>query len=318
MARDPHSTSAETLLGPRFAKPVPIFVAAFVAAGFATTEALASVQLVETGANLFEVRVTGKIEKGDANHVRAALIEAKRLSPSHVKRQSVRFDSIGGDVDAAMEVGRTIRALGAITTAQNCISACVIAFAGGVGRYALTDDQLRFGLGTHRIYFSAIDPNATIDQIRSMRAAALSRVREYLRDMDVDESLVSQMEATPPERVRFLSQDEAERLRLFGTDTAHDEQETAKSAWLYGISSAEYRERRLRAEQDCRAVDGKGRKLWTLDEATPYALALLLNSSPQEASRRLALTRQRCKPSTPPGNEDTIRNCVRNVFVNGR
>lgn len=295
-----------------------IFVISMIALSVPTGVKASTVQLFEIGNKVFEVRVTGKIEKGDADKVRAALVDAQRLSSTSVERQSVRFDSLGGDVDAAMEIGRVIRTLGAFTTTGNCVSACVIAFAGGITRIAMTDDELKFGLGIHRIYFSTMSPNATLEQIRNMRGIALTRVRRYLSEMDVDDSLISQMEGISPERVRYLSQTEAERLRLVGQDSALDEQETAKSAWLYGISSAEYRERRSRAELNCGAVDGKGRKVSSLDESAPCALAILLNVSASEVARRKAQVRLQCQQSVAQQDKELIRNCVRNALMGVR
>lgn len=64
----------------------------------------------------------------------------------------VTFDSTGGDLRAAIDIGRILRRYGMPTRQTNefrCLSSCTYAFLGGVERRAVPQS-----LGVHQIYFS--------------------------------------------------------------------------------------------------------------------------------------------------------------------
>lgn len=121
----------------------------------------------------------------------------------------VVFNSPGGNVSAAMQIGRTIRLLGldAFQIRQmECASACALAFVGGVIRYADPGS-----IGVHRSSFSS---GAQLG-----RDEAVARVQEgtadilaYLREMGVDPSLLEFALRYDQTDMRYLSKSEMKSL----------------------------------------------------------------------------------------------------------
>ena len=71
------------------------------------------------------------------------------MSATAIMRTVVLLDSQGGYVIASMELGRVFRRIGAATVVANqCLSACVYAFMGGVKRVAPRGALL----GIHRMF----------------------------------------------------------------------------------------------------------------------------------------------------------------------
>ena len=129
----------------------------------------------------------------------------------------VYLNSPGGNVTAAMALGRILRASGFETRvgaraadtgrlmAAVCYGACPFALAGGVHR------QLEPGsvLGVQRLESRTPEPDETLTQRRA-RFESLN----YLAEMGVDAGLLDIMEGVPYDTIRPLSPDEAHQLRL--------------------------------------------------------------------------------------------------------
>lgn len=105
------------------------------------------------------IKITGTITAQDA------LVVAKmpaRLPKG--QRVSVNLNSTGGDVDAAMAIGRVFRSMKSGTTIgmnQECSSACVLLLASGVTRLValgLTGDD-RGLVGIHRLFLMSTSEN---------------------------------------------------------------------------------------------------------------------------------------------------------------
>jgi hypothetical protein len=177
------------------------------------------------------------------------------------KQIFLNLDSPGGDVDAAMGIGRLLRKHdGFVTVTGKCYSACVLVFAGGVTRFASSNlfaagGELT-GVGIHRLYFATLAGALTQDQVKLQYHAELSRIRSYLRDMDVAPEFLSLMQSIEPEDVRLLTQDELVRYGL-GGDVVYSERAIADQAAPLGITSAEYR---LRQQRSSDAATGKSQE----------------------------------------------------------
>ena len=87
----------------------------------------------------FTVRLQGAIETGDTDRL------YQTLRKSGIVPTRVILDSKGGDVREAHRLARYIRVdIKAVTEVQNeCWSACILAFAGGIQRYAGPNADLR-------------------------------------------------------------------------------------------------------------------------------------------------------------------------------
>lgn len=149
---------------------------------------------------------------------------------------TVVFSSKGGDLGAAMELGKRIRAAGLRTAVARsyskvngsvlddevvfvrnaaCVSACVFAFSGGVARSSEDDGVL----GVHQFYGAARDLGQSAAQATTVVLA------DYLRSMGVDRSLLDMASLIEPTTMRTLTRQEARYVNL---DNASPSQTTWK------------------------------------------------------------------------------------------
>ena len=190
--------------------------------------------------------IRGTIKQGDDATVRGHL--ARATSGAHV---SLVIASDGGDVKAAMGIGQLLRSVNARVSADRCYSACVLIFIGGVDRSISSRQDKGWGLGLHRLYFAALAPGLSTEEISSQRRALSDEVRFYINSMNVSGQLFDLMEATPPEKMKLLSAEEVSALGLDQPDPVWDESVVAKEAHYYGINSLAYRQRRAALESLC-------------------------------------------------------------------
>lgn len=157
----------------------------------------------------------------------------------------IRFNSTGGNLLAGLKLGAIVRALNADTTVGksvgkegangvvwtdpnyrgdvgSCASACVLAFAGGVQRYAVSTVSVGFQetgrLGVHQFY----DPRAlegmdkkifdALDRSRDQLLVGL--ILEQLLRFGVSSELIAIASKTPWTEVRWLSDEELKRTNL--------------------------------------------------------------------------------------------------------
>lgn len=194
-----------------------------------------------------DISLTGEIKRGDE-------IVFARLARG-ARKLSVHLDSAGGDVDAAISIGRIVRSGEGTVYAAHCYSACVLIFAGG---------EMRFGwdlftepvVGVHRIFFAALQPGLTASQVKTRYDAQLARVRSYLAEMNVAPEIVSFMQSFGPSEMHILTRQE---LKSFGLDwdVISNERLVAEKAANLGISSMEYRTRAQRGREQCKDDDAK-------------------------------------------------------------
>jgi hypothetical protein len=235
------------------------------------------------------------------------LLEAEEKRAGAGVKPVVTIQSTGGDVSAAMSIGREIRKRAGETFSNGpCHSACVFVAMGGVERNIA-------GIGLHRPYFANVETDV-LAEADGRYKRMLRRIADYLYEMNISEDVLRLMISIPPDEMRLLSQMDARRIGLNGVDPAYDELRTGREAAHYGLSSAEWRQRltlierqcgreadmrsreALRAREDCQ-TKLRERVLWGFDEA---ALARLQSS-----------TANRCRTLDPDSPER--RACVRQI-----
>lgn len=150
------------------------------------------------------VVVVGTFEPSDSVH---ELVEAVSGSGARF----VTFDSPGGNIAAAISHGRMIRALNLNTLqvrATRCMSACSLAFLGGVTRSAEPGS-----IGVHRSSFSANTPRDSNDAVAAIQAVT-AEVVSYISEMGADPTLLSIAYSYDANDMRFLSASEMRQFRI--------------------------------------------------------------------------------------------------------
>ena len=129
----------------------------------------------------------------------------------------VKLDSNGGDLYAAMEIGRAMKAHDTkrndraviVSSDSVCYSSCVFIAAAGLQR--LLDGKV----GIHRPY--AMNPQKSLPESQRWLDKVASDARSYLREMGVVESLYNDMANIPPGELHiFSSQKEMDSYGLKG------------------------------------------------------------------------------------------------------
>ena len=137
------------------------------------------------------------------------------LAVGRIHPKAVAFDSPGGQPQKAMELGRLIRALGLSTFepyGPACLSACALAFLGGVERYADPGS-----IGVHKTYFDEampLDAAGAVSAIQEVTADTL----EYLDEMGVDPELLALAMRYESTDIRYLSGSEMAELGVTTAD----------------------------------------------------------------------------------------------------
>jgi hypothetical protein len=197
------------------------------------SQALADIKIVSNG-----LEITGDIKKADYEFI------ARHGGDLLEKPQVVYLDSDGGDVAAAMEIGRVIRSLKWSTfvwTRKKCFSSCALIYIAGVQR------QNGGTIGLHRPYLATSLPP---DMIEKSYPAMLKAVRDYVGEMGVTDSFYESMVNTPPEQAKTYWGEAIDQL-VPQIDPTHDEINTAYEARKYGTDPATMRSRQQLVDQRC-------------------------------------------------------------------
>ncbi len=195
-----------------------------------------------TGSQCPYIKIEGEIENGDSRKIKN-LIEQMKIKHGQScgdGNKTVRINSNGGGVDEALLIGRDIKNnLFSVVVLENsvCYSSCVFILASGTIKAPIGK------VGIHRPYFYSVREGKSIEEIRNMREALNVRIKSFLKFVDVPETLLDEMLAYPPEKIKILSEDELTRFRLNGKDATQDELDVANSANFFNLSSSEYRRR---------------------------------------------------------------------------
>ncbi|MBY5751447.1 hypothetical protein [Rhizobium leguminosarum] len=124
---------------------------------------------------------------------------------------AVGFNSPGGNVVKALELGRLIRSAG-LSTLQvrqlECASACSLAFMGGVRRFAEPGS-----LGVHKSSFSDSEGVPVADAVSEIQHLT-AEIIGYMTEMGVDPSLLQLAFSYNSDDIRYLSGSEMSRYKL--------------------------------------------------------------------------------------------------------
>jgi hypothetical protein len=133
-----------------------------------------------------------------------------------IPRKILDIDSIGGDVDEAMQAGDIIGDTDWdvwVGKGRQCLSACVLIVAAG------GDRSVNGTLGVHRL-FPALPRATTRRQLQAEISAMTERMKAYLRVQGVNPTLADVMATVPANTIRTLTEDEARDFGLLGQNAA--------------------------------------------------------------------------------------------------
>lgn len=192
----------------------------------------------------FTINISGEIDNSTPLKVSKWL---ERLSNEFAL--SVYVDSNGGSIDAAMTLGRMLRSRVAdviVPTGAECTSACVFVLVGAVFR------TIDGRVGIHRPYFAGMaGEEPTISNTKSAISNVEKKIKAYLSEMNVPDSLLDEMMVVPPDQVKYLSLDDLAHFGLSITDPVWSETNALKQAKKYGLDRIEYMRRLAQAKITC-------------------------------------------------------------------
>lgn len=174
----------------------------------------------------------------------------------------VFLNSAGGDVDAAMALGRLLRAnqsMAFVLESSSCLSSCVLVYAGGSRRIS------HGKLGIHRPYMEDV-VGKNYASIQRAHAELATRVKSYLTEMNVLPQLYDAMATTAPQSIRYLSDEDQFRYGLGAIDPIEQEIQDAKDAKQYGIGKQEYLRRRGLVADICVPLFSNMAEVWASKE----------------------------------------------------
>jgi len=190
----------------------------------------------------FRVFISGEITTDTVSHLQKAL--ARRDQKEIV---FVRLNSPGGDISAAMTIGRIIRKSRGHTMVEGnaaCASACVLIFGAGISRILLEGARI----GIHRPALAAVPRERDMNDIKVIADQTARELRTYAVEMNMTQRLIDDMLLVPPDSVRWLSAEERQNYGLGLLDPVYEETATLDAANRYNITPAEYRRRNALAK----------------------------------------------------------------------
>jgi hypothetical protein len=165
------------------------------------------------------------------------------------QKYSVSIDSPGGDVYAAMQLGRIFRENLVLIKLSGkdaqCASACILAWVGAPMR-RIAVDQPEFVI--HRP-FGFASAGQDLSSASSRWKILQSDIRQYLLEMNIPTTLLDAMNEVPSEDGRELSPGELSRYLIAADDPAVTEIAAAKESQKLGISRIEYLARKRRLDE---------------------------------------------------------------------
>jgi hypothetical protein len=159
----------------------------------------------------------------------------------YARSASFVLDSTGGDVSAAISIGRLVRKYELTTfISENakCYSSCALIFIAGVQRGSFGE------LGLHRPYFSSAPQSR--ETLEKQVPLMISMIKSYIAEMGVTDNFYQQMVNTEPSQMVIYDHNDYTALVPYD-DPVFSEIEMARRARMFGVSTAEMRQRTLDA-----------------------------------------------------------------------
>ena len=178
------------------------------------------------------VDITGTITNRDAEQFQDI---SKELEYANVV--IVDLDSTGGDLSAAIRIGRLVRKYEVWTSIPHsgkCYSSCALIFIAGVQRSS--DGEL----GVHRPYVSSAPQGG--ETLEKQIALKLSMIKSYIGEMGVSNGFYQQMVNTEPSQMVIYAKNDYKAMFPL-EDPVHDEMMTTRLARKYGVTTSTLRQR---------------------------------------------------------------------------
>lgn len=222
--------------------------------------------------------LSGEIKKSD-------VAELTKVLP---KYQTIWLNSPGGDVSAAMNIGRLLRRsniTALVDYNQVCVSACVLVLAGSTFR------MIKGKVGIHRPYLPQ-DNATTVNEQKVIYDSIRNNIIDYLEIMNINPTLYDDMFRISPRKVKFLRKEELEFYGLSGTDPYFEEAASALEARKLQISKEELFERKSQQEECIRFFNTSKEDMVICRMATIYGISM------DEYVKRSEIAKREC------GNRD--------------
>ena len=191
------------------------------------SQALADI-VIDKNEPTLDVYIRGTITKSDAE-----TLAREETALAFASWLSVTLNSPGGDVDAAIRIGRILRKYDASTVIyeqDQCLSSCALIYIAGVRRTAYGS------LGLHRPYLASSSmPRDAVQQatLRMQRS-----VQSYVAEMGISPTFYDMMARTDPAQMKILKGNKVDEL-IPDRDPVWDEVQTSYDARRYGVSTVE-------------------------------------------------------------------------------
>ena len=201
--------------------------------GATSAEILATIctyqMMTEEKLPFINIDLSGEISVKDFVTIDNSLRGVEKARSDSKRRGTVfvNLNSTGGDIFAAMKIGRQLANYQNVNTSIQpeaiCASACVLILAAG-------ESKSIFGkVGIHRLRFvDSKTPNLESDEYRKTYDAAMQEVIEYLKQMGIRTSLADDMMRYTSDDVHFLGEEEIENYGLNQRNPYSFEQEKAQ------------------------------------------------------------------------------------------
>lgn len=188
----------------------------------------------------FIARLTGDIRAEDYWALHGLADQAAAAETRHIQ-----LDSTGGDIAAAMAIGRLMRSMefdSLVIAGGCCHSACLFVLAAGVNKVVLGE------VGMHRPYFPQPAAAEVGPALQAVKAASVA----YLDEMNIPTRLVEDMFSIDPAAMHILTLDELGAYRLNSEGYVLREQRAQSSAARYGMSREAYELFRRDLDYSCK------------------------------------------------------------------
>lgn len=159
------------------------------------------------------LHMSGEITRADFEKIKAYLSKFQRKPYLRIS-----LNSLGGEVEAAISIGRMIREhMGTVDMQGSCLSACVLVYASGIGKLMqahmtlLPNQRSNIGVHHHFLASDALKSLSVQDSLAILQKTE-DQIREYLREMGAGDELMTLAKSTLPEDVYFLNGEELRRL----------------------------------------------------------------------------------------------------------
>lgn len=172
------------------------------------------------------------------------------------------LNSPGGDVNAAMEIGRVIRRFEMYVEVPNdgiCASSCVLLYAAGTTRSFFRESGIGNGpIVIHRPFFPDAH-GASMPDVQSSYDRVARMVKLYLGSMNVRTELWDEMMRIPSHSGLALTAAQLDEFGMGTVDPAQAELNAQREAARFGLPREVYNQRVQVANQSCSPLDGKCR-----------------------------------------------------------